>query len=161
MTNATGSVPRALAVRHGAGQRRPGAAPQALPHPGRRLRSTARRVHAIVLPHAMAFGAQAAPRSTHRIACALGIAQGGSAPAGLFDLLRDNGARVALKDIGMKAADLDRAAAIAISNPYWNPRRLLSLYPRNQSHSISWRALKLARQSKKVAKPRPWKDRNG
>ncbi|MBB3179687.1 maleylacetate reductase [Variovorax sp. Sphag1AA] len=76
-------------------------------------------VHTVVLPHAIAFNAEAAPRAMDRIAKALGAA---SAPAGLQALARDNGAPVALKDIGMKAEDLDRAADIAVSNPYWNPR---------------------------------------
>jgi alcohol dehydrogenase class IV len=76
-------------------------------------------VHTVVLPHAIAFNAEAAPRAMARIAKALGAA---SAPAGLQALARDNGAPVALKDIGMKAEDLDRAADIAVGNPYWNPR---------------------------------------
>ena len=76
-------------------------------------------VHTVVLPHAIAFNAEAAPRAMERIAKALGAA---AAPAGLQALARDNGAPIALKDIGMKAEDLDRAADIAVSNPYWNPR---------------------------------------
>lgn len=76
-------------------------------------------VHTVVLPQAMAFNAAAAPQAMQRIARAL---QAPSAAAGLYDLARDNGAPVALKDIGMKPQDLDRAADIAVSNPYWNPR---------------------------------------
>lgn len=76
-------------------------------------------VHAVILPHAMAFNALAAPDAMHRIARALGC---NSAAAGLFDLALNNGAPVALRDIGMKAEDIDRAADIAVSNPYWNPR---------------------------------------
>ncbi|SCK39001.1 Alcohol dehydrogenase, class IV [Variovorax sp. HW608] len=76
-------------------------------------------VHTVVLPHAIAFNAEAAPRAMARIAKALGAA---AAPAGLQALARDNGAPIALKDIGMKAEDLDRAADIAVGNPYWNPR---------------------------------------
>jgi alcohol dehydrogenase class IV len=76
-------------------------------------------VHTVVLPHAIAFNADAAPRAMERIANALGAA---SAPLGLQALARDNGAPVALKDIGMRAEDLDRAADIAVGNPYWNPR---------------------------------------
>jgi maleylacetate reductase len=34
----------------------------------------------------------------------------------------DNGAPVALRDLGMREEDLDRAAELAVSNPYWNPR---------------------------------------
>ena len=76
-------------------------------------------VHTVVLPHALAFKAPAAPRAMVRIARALG---GVSAPAAVYALARGNGAPVALKDIGMRAADLDRAADIAVANPYWNPR---------------------------------------
>ncbi len=76
-------------------------------------------VHAVILPHAMAFNALAAPDAMHRIARALGC---NSAAAGLFDLALNNGAPVALRDIGMKTEDIDRAADIAVSNPYWNPR---------------------------------------
>ena len=57
-----------------------------------------------------------------RIERALGATGRASAAAGLFDLAHTNGAPVALKDIGMNEADLDRAAEIAVSNPYWNPR---------------------------------------
>jgi alcohol dehydrogenase class IV len=67
----------------------------------------------------MAFNAQAAPVAMQKIARALNRP---SAAAGLFDLAADNGAPVALKDIGMRQEDLDKAADIAVSNPYWNPR---------------------------------------
>ena len=76
-------------------------------------------VHTVVLPHAIAFNADAAPRAMDRIAQSLGTE---SAAAGLYALARDNGAPVALKDIGMRAEDLDSAADLAVSNPYWNPR---------------------------------------
>ncbi|MDM0105146.1 maleylacetate reductase [Variovorax sp. J22R24] len=76
-------------------------------------------VHTVVLPHAIAFNADAAPRAMDRIAQSLNTE---SAAAGLYALARDNGAPVALKDIGMRAEDLDRASDLAVSNPYWNPR---------------------------------------
>ena len=79
-------------------------------------------VHTVVLPHAIAFNANAAPEAMVRIERALGVVGRSSAAAGLFDLAMNNGAQVALKDIGMKASDLDRAADIAVANPYWNPR---------------------------------------
>ena len=78
-------------------------------------------VHTVVLPHAIAFNADAAPRAMARIQRALGHAAP-SAAAGLFDLARENGAPVALREIGMKLADLDSAADIAVRDPYWNPR---------------------------------------
>lgn len=79
-------------------------------------------VHTVVLPHAIAFNASAAPQAMQRIERALGVQGKSSAAAGLFDLARANGAPVALRDIGMQAGDLDRAAEIAVGNPYWNPR---------------------------------------
>lgn len=79
------------------------------------------QTHTIVLPHALAYNAAAAPRAMERIANALG---GRSAAQAVFDLANDNGAPVALRDIGMKAADLDRACEIAMQNQYPNPRPL-------------------------------------
>jgi maleylacetate reductase len=77
--------------------------------------------HTIVLPHALAYNEQAAPAAMHRIARAL---RAPHAPAALFDLARDNGAPVALKTIGMRAQDLDRACELALAAPYPNPRPL-------------------------------------
>jgi maleylacetate reductase len=77
--------------------------------------------HTIVLPHALAYNAQAAPEAMRRIARAL---EARSAPQAVYDLARDNGAPVALRDIGLQAADLDRACAIALQNQYPNPRPL-------------------------------------
>ena len=47
-----------------------------------------------------------------------------TAHADLVDLAKMNGAQLALKDIGMKASDLDKACAIALQNQYPNPRPL-------------------------------------
>ncbi|QOT80460.1 maleylacetate reductase [Cupriavidus basilensis] len=78
-------------------------------------------VHTIVLPHALAYNASAAPEAIATVASALGAA---SAPQALFDLARDNGAPVALRDIGMRDRDLDRACELALLNQYPNPRPL-------------------------------------
>jgi maleylacetate reductase len=77
--------------------------------------------HTIVLPHALAYNASAAPQAMERIRRALG---GASAAQAVYDLAQANGAPVALKDIGMKAEDLDKACDIAMSNQYPNPRPL-------------------------------------
>src|SRR5512134_631875 len=77
--------------------------------------------HTIVLPHATRYNAQTAPEAMARIARALGAAD----PAqGLYELAGAIGAPLALKDIGMPADGLDRAADLAVTNPYWNPRPL-------------------------------------
>jgi alcohol dehydrogenase class IV len=77
--------------------------------------------HTIVLPHALAYNALAAPEAMLAIAQALG---GSSAAQAVFDLAKNNGAPTALKDIGMQEADLDKAAGIAMQNQYPNPRPL-------------------------------------
>lgn len=77
--------------------------------------------HTIVLPHALAYNAAAALQAMERIARAL---QGRSAAQAVFDLALHNGAPVALKDIGLREQDLDRACDIAMQNQYPNPRPL-------------------------------------
>ena len=75
--------------------------------------------HTVVIPHATAYNAAAAPVAMQRIAAALGAP---NAAQGLFDLAHKLNAPTALAALGMKAADLDRAADIATKNPYWNPQ---------------------------------------
>src|SRR5690606_38352430 len=55
--------------------------------------------HTIVLPHALAYNAAAAPKAMQRIARALGRSDGHAAQV-VFDLAQASGAPVALKDIG-------------------------------------------------------------
>lgn len=76
-------------------------------------------VHTVILPHAIAYNASAAPGAMRQIASALGAR---SAAEGLYDLAHTQGAPCALRDIGMREADLDRAAELAAANPYWNPK---------------------------------------
>jgi alcohol dehydrogenase class IV len=89
-------------------------------------------VHTVVLPHAIAFNADAAPNAMQRIARAL---QREEAANGLYHLAKDNGAPYALRDIGMQEKDIDRIAHVAVQNPYWNPR------PVNTEAEASLRAL--------------------
>jgi maleylacetate reductase len=79
------------------------------------------QVHTVVLPHALAYNANAAPQAMARIAKALGVAD---AAMGFFELARTHGAAVSLKAIGMPAAGLEHAADLAVSNQYPNPRPL-------------------------------------
>jgi len=80
-------------------------------------------VHTIVLPHALAYNAPAAPAAMEAIARALG-ATDGNAPAAVFDLAASLGAPTALRDIGLKEEDLERACELALQNQYPNPRPL-------------------------------------
>ena len=75
--------------------------------------------HTIVLPHATAFNAVAVPELLAPVAIALDAEKPGQA---LYDLARKIGAPIALKSLGLDASALDEAAAIAVENPYWNPR---------------------------------------
>jgi len=75
--------------------------------------------HAVLLPHTLAYNAPAAPDAMARIARAL---RAEDAPSGLFDLARGLGAPTSLAGIGMPEDGLDRAARLAVANPYWNPR---------------------------------------
>ena len=76
--------------------------------------------HSVILPHAVAYNRDAAPDAMRRIASALGGVD--DAAEGLFDLLGRVNAPTALKDIGMTADGLDRAARLATENPYFSPR---------------------------------------
>jgi maleylacetate reductase len=74
--------------------------------------------HAVMLPHTAAFNAGAAAAELSQAAAIFG----GSIGGGLWDFSKQIGAPMSLKDFGMTEADLDRAASIAVENPYWNPR---------------------------------------
>jgi maleylacetate reductase len=77
--------------------------------------------HTVILPHATAYNAPSSEAAMLRIARALGTK---SAAQGLYDLAQKLGAPLALKDIGMPEPGLDKAADIAVANPYPNPRKL-------------------------------------
>ena len=74
-----------------------------------------------MLPHALAYNAPAVPDAISRISRAIGAAD---APQGLHDLAKRLGAKLALRDVGMPEAGIDKAADLAVTNPYWNPRPL-------------------------------------
>jgi alcohol dehydrogenase class IV len=76
-------------------------------------------VHTVILPHATAFNRDAAPDAMRLIADALGTPD---AAQGLYDLAVQIGAPTSLKEIGMPLDGLDRAATLATTNPYYNPR---------------------------------------
>ena len=80
--------------------------------------------HTVVLPHALAYNAAAAPEAMARIAKALGAGSGGDAALALQQLARHHGAPTSLAAIGMPADGLDRAAELAVLTTYPNPRPL-------------------------------------
>jgi alcohol dehydrogenase class IV len=75
--------------------------------------------HAVMIPYCIAFNAPAAPAAMTALAHAL---KARTAVSGLWRLARDLKAPRSLREVGMKKADLDHAADIAVANPYWNPR---------------------------------------
>jgi alcohol dehydrogenase class IV len=77
--------------------------------------------HAIVLPHALRYNAPAVPRAIAALAGALGHPDPARA---LYDLAGALGVPRALRDLGMPESGIDRAADLALANPYWNPRPL-------------------------------------
>jgi maleylacetate reductase len=77
--------------------------------------------HAIVLPHAVRYNHDAAPEAMQRIQRAIG---GSDAATAIYDLETRLGIPMKLSVIGMKQADLERAARIAAEAPYPNPRKV-------------------------------------
>ena len=77
--------------------------------------------HACLLPHTMAYNAPAAAAAMARAARALAA---DDVPSRLFDLVRDGGAPLSLRALGLPGDALERATDMALLNPYWNPRPL-------------------------------------
>jgi alcohol dehydrogenase class IV len=77
--------------------------------------------HGVMLPHTIAYNAPAVPAAMTRAARAL---DADDVPARLFDLVRDGGAPVSLRALGLPREGLERATDLALLNPYWNPRPL-------------------------------------
>jgi maleylacetate reductase len=76
--------------------------------------------HAVMLPHVISFNARSVPGGLSPVSEIFHSAGPGQ---GLYDLAKRIGAPTSLKDIGMPADGLDRAAEIATENLYYNPRR--------------------------------------
>ena len=77
--------------------------------------------HTVILPHALAYNAPAAPEAMARLARALGAAD---APSALFDLATSLGAPTSLKELGMPEHGLSKAVDQCLAAPPANPRAL-------------------------------------
>lgn len=75
--------------------------------------------HAVILAHAIGYNAAAVPALLAPVTEIFGGMNPGMA---IYNFATAMKAPLALRDIGMKEADLDRAADLATQNPYWNPR---------------------------------------
>ena len=79
------------------------------------------KTHTIILPHSTGYNREYLPDAMIRIARAFGDEEGDAAGA-IFDLLLEIEAPSALKDIGMSENDLDKAAKLITTDPYFSPR---------------------------------------
>lgn len=77
--------------------------------------------HTCVLPHALAYNASSATAAMACIARAIGRP---CAASGLYDLADECDATLALRDIGLREDQIERALDLAIASPYPNPRPL-------------------------------------
>lgn len=78
------------------------------------------QTHTVVLPHALAYNAPAAPVAVAALSRALG---GAADPAlALWELSGRLDAPRSLRELGMAEADVERIADLAVANPYANPR---------------------------------------
>jgi alcohol dehydrogenase class IV len=79
--------------------------------------------HTIILPHALAYNAPKIPETMAVLASVIPESDG-DAIHGLNVLLIKLGVQRGLRDLGMKESDVEQAADIAVSKPYWNPREI-------------------------------------
>jgi len=79
------------------------------------------QTHAVLLPHALAYNASAAPDAALAVARALGASDPARA---LYDLAGRLGVPQSLSAIGMPVGAVDAATDEALRAPYWNPRSM-------------------------------------
>jgi maleylacetate reductase len=84
--------------------------------------------HAVILPHAMAFnevvvGDLLTPMTEALNQAAPDATSGSGLGTGLHEFAKSLEAPTSLKDLGMPQDGIERAAELAVANPYWNPRK--------------------------------------
>jgi maleylacetate reductase len=77
--------------------------------------------HTVILPHAIAYNEPAEAAVMRLIAESIGT---DSPSLGLYQLSGQLGAKRSLRELGMPATGIEKAALQATQNPYWNPRKL-------------------------------------
>ena len=75
--------------------------------------------HSVVVPYALAFNRDAAKEAMGKIERAMGVADAG---LGMYEFNRRLGIPTGLKDLGMKASDIEDAADFVGATPFPNPR---------------------------------------
>lgn len=81
-------------------------------------------VHSVVLAHALAYNASAAPRAMRLIATALRGTPADDGPQAVHELARDAGVPTSLRELGLPESALDTACSLALQRRYPNPRPL-------------------------------------
>lgn len=76
-------------------------------------------VHCLMIPYSAAYNREAAPEAMAAISRALG---GGDPIEGLHGLMKAVANKPSLEAFGLAQSDLDKAADLAVQNPYYNPR---------------------------------------
>lgn len=76
-------------------------------------------IHCLMIPYSAAYNRDAAPDAMSRVAKAL---ECDDAPSGLYELMLKAGSYRSLKEFGLTESDLEKAADLAVKNPYDNPR---------------------------------------
>ena len=77
------------------------------------------QTHAILLPHTIAYNARAVSDLLTPVSEIFGADNAGTA---IYQFAQSLDAPSALRELGLKKADLDQAVTIATKNPYWNPQ---------------------------------------
>lgn len=95
--------------------------------------------HAALLPHTAAYNFEAAGEALKPLADLFDGDLGG----GLHDFASQIGAPLTLRDLGLREADIDRAADMAVERPYANPRPVT----RDGIHALLTRAFQGTRAS--------------
>jgi alcohol dehydrogenase class IV len=90
--------------------------------------------HTVVLPHALAYNMPAVPDAVSRLKNALASDQPAAA---LFDIAANAGVPTSLRELGMPEAGIERAIAITLESPYFNPRPI-EAEPLRQILTAAW-----------------------
>lgn len=76
-------------------------------------------IHCLMIPYTAAYNRDAAPEAMRRAARAMHAMD---APSALYDLMLETATKKNLKEFGLTESDLEKAADLAVKNPYFNPR---------------------------------------
>jgi maleylacetate reductase len=99
--------------------------------------------HAVILPHALAFNEVAvgdllAPMTEALNQVVPDAITGSGLGAGLHEFAKSLEAPTSLKDLGMPQDGIERAAELAVANPYWNPRKFSQDQMRQLIENAYW-----------------------